>query len=88
MDLNTEVIKSLPLWVQFPNLDIKYWGLESFSKIESILGILIKTDRYTKERSTIKYARLMIEMSLEGPFPDYIEFFDDNEVLMRQQVTY
>ncbi|KAJ8419566.1 LOW QUALITY PROTEIN: hypothetical protein Cgig2_004597 [Carnegiea gigantea] len=29
MDLNTDKIKSLPLWVQFPNLDIKYWGLES-----------------------------------------------------------
>ena len=69
MDLNTEAIKSLPLWVQFPNLDVNYWGLESLSKIGSILGIPIKTDRYTKEKSMIKYARLMIEISLEGHFP-------------------
>jgi len=36
----------------------------------------------------IKYARLMIEMPLEGPFPEYIEFFNDNEVLVRQQIKH
>ncbi|KAJ8421553.1 hypothetical protein Cgig2_004598 [Carnegiea gigantea] len=34
----------------FLELDIKYWGLDSLSKIGSILGILIKTDKYTKEK--------------------------------------
>ena len=83
MDLNTDEIKSLPLWAQFPNLDIKYWGLESLSKIESLLGILIKTDRCTKEKLMINYAQLMIKMPLEGPFPEHIEFFNDNDVLVR-----
>ncbi|KAJ8423089.1 hypothetical protein Cgig2_023116 [Carnegiea gigantea] len=59
MDLNTKAIKSLPLWVQFPNLDIKYWGFESLSKIGSIVSFPIKTNRYTKEKSMIKYTRLM-----------------------------
>ncbi|KAJ8431897.1 hypothetical protein Cgig2_009964 [Carnegiea gigantea] len=27
MDLHTETIKTLSIWIQFPNLDIKYWGL-------------------------------------------------------------
>lgn len=54
MDLHTEDIKSLPLWIQFPNLDVKYWGVTSLSKIGSLLGIPIKTDRYTRERSMIK----------------------------------
>jgi len=26
MELHTESIKSLPLWIQLPDLDIKYWG--------------------------------------------------------------
>ena len=30
----------------------------------------------------------MIEMPLEGPFPEYIDFFNDNEVLVRQQIKY
>ena len=47
MDLHTEYIKSLPLCVQLPDLDIKYWGQSSLSKIGNTIGIPIKTDRYT-----------------------------------------
>ncbi|KAJ8419487.1 hypothetical protein Cgig2_008717 [Carnegiea gigantea] len=81
MDLDTESIKSLPLWVQFPNLDFKYWGLESLSKLRSLLGIPLKTDRCTREKTMIKYARLLIEVPIEGPFPD------EHGVLLRQQVA-
>ncbi|KAJ8420630.1 hypothetical protein Cgig2_002710 [Carnegiea gigantea] len=61
MDINTEAITSLPISARFLDLDIKYWCLESLSKIDSILGIPIKTDKYTKEKTMLKYARLLIE---------------------------
>lgn len=32
----------------------------------------------------IKYARLLIEVAVKGPFLDYIEFFNENEVLIGQ----
>ena len=88
MDLPTECIKSLPIWIQLPDLDIKFWGTGSLSKLESCLGIPLKTDKYTKDRTMLKYARLLIDISLEGPFPEYIEFFDEVGVLIRQQVIY
>jgi len=69
-------------------LDIKFWGNESLSKIGSILGIPLKTDRYTGERMLIKYAHLLIDMPLDGQFPDYIEFFNEEGILIRQQVHY
>jgi len=47
MDLHTKTIKSLPIWVQLSGLDIKYWGAQSLSKIESIMGIPLKSDKYT-----------------------------------------
>jgi len=56
--------------------------------LESILGISIETDRTTKEKSATKYARLLIEMPLAGPFPDYIDYVNDWEVVVRQQVIY
>jgi len=71
-----------------PELDIKFWGNESLSKIGSILGIPLKTDRYTKDKVMIKYARMLIDMSLDGQFPHYIEFFIEEDVLIRQQVHY
>ena len=88
MDINTESIKSLPLWVQFPDLDIKYWGLESLSKLGSIIGIPLKTDKFNKEKSMIRYARLLIEVPIEGPFPEHIEFFNEQGILIRQIVEY
>ncbi|KAJ8420906.1 LOW QUALITY PROTEIN: hypothetical protein Cgig2_013563 [Carnegiea gigantea] len=56
MDLQIGKISFLPLWVQFPDLDIKYWGVDSLSKIRSILGIRIKIDKYLKGKMGIKYA--------------------------------
>ncbi|KAJ8420785.1 hypothetical protein Cgig2_030493 [Carnegiea gigantea] len=88
MDLQMEAIKSLPLWIQLPALDIKYWGIESLSKIGSLLGIPSKTDKVTRGKQVLRYARLLVEMPIEGPFPEYIEFFNDDDLLIRQQVTY
>ena len=88
MDMHTEEIKSLPLWLQFPNLDVKHRGAESLSKTGSLLGILLKTNRYTKERSVLRYARLLIDIPLDSSFPYYIEFFNDNEMLLGQHATY
>ena len=88
MDLQTESIRSLPIWIQLPALDIKYWGIESLSKIGSILGIPIKTDNFTKEKQAIRYARLLVEMTIDGPFPEQIDFFNEEGILIRQSVTY
>ena len=83
MDLKTEEIKSLPIWVQFLDLDVKFWGTESLSKIGSILGIPWKMDKYTRDKIMIRYARLLIDISLEGTFPWYIKFFNEHGILMR-----
>lgn len=88
MDLQTESIRSLPIWIQLPALDIKCWGSESLSKIGSLLGIPIKTDKFTKDKQAIRYARLLVEMPIERPFPEHVEFFNEVGVLISQIVTY
>jgi len=62
MDINAEIITSLPIWVRFMDLDIIHWGLASLSKLGSILGIPIKTDRYTMEKTRLSYARLLVRL--------------------------
>ncbi|KAJ8429723.1 hypothetical protein Cgig2_024975 [Carnegiea gigantea] len=49
MDVNAKTLVTLSVWVRFPELDIKYWGAESLSKIGSVLGVPIKTDKYTRD---------------------------------------
>jgi len=53
-----------------------------------MLGIPLKTDRYTKEKMMLRYARMLVEMSLEGQFPECIEFANEKGVLIRQMVQY
>ncbi|KAJ8440382.1 LOW QUALITY PROTEIN: hypothetical protein Cgig2_019371 [Carnegiea gigantea] len=36
----------------------------------------------------IQYARLLIEVPIEGPFPDYVDFFNEKGQLIRQQVQF
>jgi len=45
LEINTDTITSLPIWIQLPELDIKYWGMLSLSKIGSLLGYPLKTDK-------------------------------------------
>ena len=88
MDINVDSITSLTIWIQLPELDIKYWGMHSLSKLGSVIGIPLKTDKYTKDKSMLKYARLLVEMQLEGPFPDFIEFANERDVIIRQKIVY
>jgi len=88
MDLPIENIKSLPLWIRLPELDIKYWGSDSLSKICSVLGVPLKADRYTKDKTMINYARVLVEFSIVGPFPETVEFSNETNTLIQQAVTY
>ena len=88
MDINTNAITSLPIWIHLPELDIKYWGMHNLSKLGTILGIPLKTDKYTKDKSMLGYARLLVEMQSEGQFIEYIEIANEKNVLIRQKVVY
>jgi len=88
LSLDTNSLQSLPIWVQFLELDIKYWGLQSLSKLGSMLGIPIKTDKFTKEKTALQYARLLVEMKITGPFPLHIDFINDKDEVIRQEVRY
>ncbi|KAJ8425740.1 hypothetical protein Cgig2_000800 [Carnegiea gigantea] len=88
MDLCTESSESLPIWIRLPELDLKYWGMNSLSKLCSTLGIPLKTDQFTKNKTMIRYARELVEIKLEGSFPEFIEFFNEFDVLIRQPIHY
>ncbi|KAJ8435393.1 hypothetical protein Cgig2_009644 [Carnegiea gigantea] len=46
------------------------------------------TDKCAKEQTSIRYARLLIELPVEGPFPEYVKFINEQNLLIRQQVKY
>lgn len=88
LNLHTDQLTSLPIWVQLHGLNVKYWGIDSLGKIGSILGIPIKTDRYTMEKRYLQYARLLIDIPLDMEFPDYVEFVNEHDILIRVDIHY
>ncbi|KAJ8422255.1 LOW QUALITY PROTEIN: hypothetical protein Cgig2_025875 [Carnegiea gigantea] len=66
-----------PFIVQFPELDVKYWGADSLSKIGSAIGIPLKIDKQTIDKTFLSYARLLIDIPLEGPFLEYVDYITD-----------
>ncbi|KAJ8422022.1 hypothetical protein Cgig2_007572 [Carnegiea gigantea] len=88
LELDTSTISSLPIWVQFPDLDVKYWGVESLSKLENLIGIPLKTDKQTRDKTFLSYARLLIHIPLEGPFMEYVDYINEKGRVIRQRVKY
>lgn len=88
LKIQTDTIMKIPLWIQFPELELKYWGLESLSKIGSLLGHPLKSDKFTLEKTMLRYARLLVEFPMEGPFPDSIDFFNEEGIMVRQKIIY
>ena len=60
----------------------------SLSKIRSTICIPIKTDKYPRDKEYIYYARMLIEVPLEGPFPKIIEFINDYGLVVKQRVHF
>ena len=70
------------------NLDLKYWGKPSLNKIGSLIGIPIKTNQYRKTRSMIHFARMLVEVPIDGPFPEYVDFFNEKGQLICEPVQF
>ncbi|XP_047264095.1 uncharacterized protein LOC124896569 [Capsicum annuum] len=72
-DFNPECIRRIPLWVQFPGLPVGYWSTEALSKISSVVGKPLYTDKVTAEMERISYARVLIKTDVSRVLPKNIE---------------
>ncbi|XP_050233027.1 uncharacterized protein LOC126681527 [Mercurialis annua] len=88
MSFDITEIASVPVWVKFPLLPWKFWNPNSLSSIASTLGKPLFADRYTRERSRLAYARILIDLRLKGIFPDVVVIEDSNGEQTTQFVEY
>ncbi|XP_070037188.1 uncharacterized protein [Nicotiana tomentosiformis] len=83
-----EVLKTIPLWVSFPNLPLNYWGRLTLSRIASGLGCPIYADECTTSTSRIFYARVLIEMDITKDLPKSIIVQDSLGKEFKQMMEY
>ena len=60
---------SVPVWVRFSSLHLKFWSREIISKIAGLIGMSIFMDRATSNFEKLAYARSFIEISAAKSLP-------------------
>ncbi|XP_020253738.1 uncharacterized protein LOC109830781 [Asparagus officinalis] len=79
-----------PMWVQFPNLRLNLWSPTGISKIASLIGNPITTDKLTATRKRLSYARVLLEVKLplKSPLPDQLVIQGPDGKSYTQKVIY
>ncbi|XP_060965179.1 uncharacterized protein LOC115720071 [Cannabis sativa] len=83
-----KLIKFVSVWVKLPGLGLQYWGTNCLSALVSTIGTPIMVDNITKERSQVKFARVLVEIEIKDEVPAAIEFENEWGVLDTVPVEY
>ncbi|KAM3268133.1 hypothetical protein P3S67_031683 [Capsicum chacoense] len=86
LEFTKEELKTVPIWVKFPDLDFKYWSKTVLSKIGSMIGKPIMVDQNTEARNGLKFARILVEVELDSKLPVEIKFKNEKGKLVEQPV--
>ena len=78
----------MPVWVKFPNLPLECWTPNCLSKIASMFGITLQSDRLTSTMTRLSYARVLVEVNLIDNLPFSIKVLLPNGSTIIQEVVY
>ena len=87
-NLKTDFLRTLPLWVKFPQLPIYLWGDTSLNKIGSAVGNPFVTDECTANRLRVSYAIILVEVDVTKDLPRSIMICDDSGNKMEQRIEF
>ncbi|XP_020258878.1 uncharacterized protein LOC109835307 [Asparagus officinalis] len=92
LDTDIEKIQdyTYPMWIQLRNLKLNLWSSFGISKIASIVGNPIATDKLTATRERLSYAKVLIEVKLplKEPLPDQIVIQGPDGKCYNQRIVY
>ncbi|XP_062080831.1 uncharacterized protein LOC133785627 [Humulus lupulus] len=82
------MICSVPLWIRLHDLGFQYWGSKCLSALVSMIGKPIMVDKFTRERSRVQFARVLVEMNITDNPPRIIQYLNEHGQLIEQGVDY
>ncbi|VFQ72081.1 unnamed protein product [Cuscuta campestris] len=83
--VNIDQLDDIPIWIQLPDLEMKYWSLTGLSKIGSLVGKPVKRDRPTASKRKYAYARIQVEVKVQQEFPLMVQVIDDEDRVKSQE---
>ncbi|XP_062080493.1 uncharacterized protein LOC133785258 [Humulus lupulus] len=81
-------IKSVQVWIRLPDLGLQYWGTNYLSALVSTIGKPIMIDKITKDRSIIKFPRILVDMEISDSLPKFISYINERGQVMDQVIDY
>ncbi|XP_062074935.1 uncharacterized protein LOC133778940 [Humulus lupulus] len=82
------LVKSVPVWIRFSDLGLQYWGLKSLRALVSTIGKPMMMDKVTKEKSMVKFARVLVDVEISDQVPQCINFINERGQLMEQAIEH
>ncbi|OIT32167.1 PREDICTED: uncharacterized protein LOC109207699 [Nicotiana attenuata] len=74
----------IPLWIKFSGLPLGFCSIEVLSKLASVVGKPLYTDRITAEMEKVSYARVLVEADVSHPLPDSFEMQTPRGIINQQ----
>lgn len=89
-DMNVEELdfKSVHVWIQLPKLNWRFWSRKAMSKLVSFVGFPISMDKLTTKRARLSYARILVEVNIKAPLPEFIPITSPEGEIFKQLVVY
>ncbi|XP_062089546.1 uncharacterized protein LOC133796080 [Humulus lupulus] len=82
------LVKSFPVWIRLLDLGLQYWGLKSLSALVSTIGKPMMMDKVTKDKSMVKFARVLVDVEISDHIPQCINFINERGQLMEQAIEF
>lgn len=87
-DFNKEVLRTVPIWVKYPNLPLNCWSMDSLSRISSGLGMSLYADECTRKVERISFVRVLVDMDVARELSKKLKVEDPNGRVFEQAVQY
>ncbi|KAL9235733.1 hypothetical protein vseg_010472 [Gypsophila vaccaria] len=88
LPLTKQAVSTVPVWIRLRGLELKYWGQTCLKKFAGEIGEFVRPDEYTRVKSHLEYARILVEMEMNKELKYDIEFVDEMDTEKRISVEY
>ncbi|XP_050215040.1 uncharacterized protein LOC126666126 [Mercurialis annua] len=88
MSMDPNEIRSVPIWIQLPDLPWEFLSPSILSKIGSFCGKPLYCDQCTLSITKLGFARILVEIDATGAYPEVVELQDENGAIFNQRIIY
>ncbi|CAI9116819.1 OLC1v1018080C1 [Oldenlandia corymbosa var. corymbosa] len=86
--INYDNVDYVPIWIRLYGLEVKFWNLNSLSRLVSAIGTPILVDDYTVRKKRVQFARILVEIKIAASVPDKLVFEDEKGNVKVQKIVY